>query len=305
MSELNLRRLRYFLAVADTLNFGRAAERLHIAEPVLSRQIALLESELGVTLFVRSSRGTSLTDAGRLVQEDAASLLQSADALRKRARSAALGVDRLALGFMPGLMVTPIVQGLRQSFPGIELQLVRTGWDDQVDTILDGRVDLGLVRLPVPERGLQVEPLFAENRVAVLSTAHPLAAAATLNIAALAESELLQSPDAAPEWREARRRLDLPVAMNSDHPRDVEIKLERVAASSGVVFLPASTARFYTRPDVVVRAVAGLEPSRVAVARRTGHSSRVLLEAVALAHALRASLTTERVLDEDGPRGSR
>ncbi|MFH9011750.1 LysR family transcriptional regulator [Streptomyces sp. NPDC017943] len=297
MSELNLRRLRYFLAVADTLSFGRAAQELHIAQPVLSRQVAVLERELGVVLFERSARGTALTDAGRLIAEDGRQLLRSAGALERRARQAAEGIERLAIGFMPGLLVTPIVQGLRQSFPDIRIELVRTGWDDQVETILDGRVDLGLVRLPVPRRGLQVEVLFHEERVVVLSASHPLATAEELSPHTLAEYELIQNPDAAPEWRAARLARGLPVPAGGDHPHEVEIKLERVAASSGVAFLPASTARFYTRPDVVVRPVPGLAPGPVGVAWAAGRESTLLNRAITLTHTLRASLTTERVLD--------
>ncbi|MFF9296439.1 LysR family transcriptional regulator [Streptomyces althioticus] len=305
MSELNLRRLRYFVAVADTLSFSRAAQELHIAQPVLSRQIALLERELGVVLFDRSTRGTDLTHAGRSIAEDGRQLLRSAGALERRARQAAQGTERLAIGFMPGLLVTPIVQGLRQWRAGIRIDLVRTGWHDQVETILDGRVDLGLVRLPVPHRGLQVEPLFQEERIVVLSASHPLAAAEDPSLYDLAEYDLLQSPDAAPEWREARLARGLPVPAGGDHPHEVEIKLERVAASSGVAFLPVSTARFYTRTDVVARPVAGLAPSAVGVAWTAGRDSAALNRAIALAHTLRASLTTERVLDAaavpDGP----
>jgi DNA-binding transcriptional LysR family regulator len=313
MAYLDLRRLRYFVAVADALNFSRAAEELHIAQPVLSRQIVVLERELGVgrlargALFERSTRGTALTEAGRLLADDARRLLQSAAALGRRARHAARGVERLAVGFMPGLLITPIVQGLQESFPGIEVELVRTGWDDQVETILDGRVDLGLVRLPIPRRGLRVEPLFREARVAVLAAAHPLAAtgAGSLDIEALADHELLQSPDALPEWRTARLRRGLPVVAVGGYPQEVEVKLERVAASLGVAVLPASTARYYTRPDVVVRAVSGLAPSEVGVAWATGRDSAPLNAAVALAHTLRASLTTERVLDQEAaPAGS-
>jgi DNA-binding transcriptional LysR family regulator len=298
--DVDLRRLRYFVAVADALNFGRAAEALHVAQPVLSRQIAVLERELGVTLFDRSTSGTALTEAGALLLDDARLLLQSAAALERRARHAARGVERLAIGFMPGLLVTPIVQGLRESFPGIEIELVRTSSDDQATTILDGRVDVGLVRLPLPRRGLRIEPLFREARVLVLAAGHPLAGAGTpLDVETIADHELLQPPDAVPEWRAARLRRGLPIPVTGTYPLEVEVKLERVAASAGIAVLPASTARFYTRPDVVVRTVSGLAPSEVGVAWALGHESGPLSATVALAHTLRASLTTERVLDAE------
>lgn len=298
MSDLSLRRVAYFVAVAEELSFGRAAERLHVTQPVLSRQIALLERELGVPLFERSSRGTALSDAGRELLSDAEAMLQSALAFQRRGRQAARGAQRLVVGFMPGLLATPILQGLRAAYPDLEVSTVRTSWDDQVETILDGRVDLGLVRLPVPSRGLMIRPLFAERRLAVLPRSHPLAEQPAIDIDALAELELLQSPDAVPEWRDARRRRGLVVSTEAHYPHDVEVKLEQVALGLGVVFLPASTAAYYTRPDVVAREVAGLGSSEVGVAWAAHRRTETLMRAIQLAHALRTSLTTERVLDE-------
>ncbi|QGN35426.1 LysR family transcriptional regulator [Microlunatus sp. Gsoil 973] len=297
---MSLRRLEYFVAVAEELNFGRAADRLHVAQPVLSRQIALLERELGVTLFARSSRGTELTDAGRSLVPDARALLLAGMALQRRARHSAGRVHRLALGFMPGLIVTPIVQGLRAKFPEIEIEVVRTNWDDQVDTILDGRVDLGLVRLPVATRSLRLEPLFHESRVAMLPAAHPLARQDELTLDELADLDLLQSPEAVPEWRDTRSRRGLPITRSAGYPRDVEVKLEQVAAGLGAAVLPTSTARFYTRPDVVARPVRGLGPSEVAQAWLAHRESVLLTAATELAHTLRASLTTGEVLDGTG-----
>jgi DNA-binding transcriptional LysR family regulator len=300
MIHISVRRLEYFVAVAEELNFGRAAERLHVAQPVLSRQIALLERELGVALFARSTRGTELTDAGRSLLPDARALLQAGLAIQRRAEHAARQVQHFALGFMPGLIVTPIVHGLRAAFPDVEIEVVRTNWDDQVDSILDGRVDLGLVRLPVAARGLHVDPLFGESRLAMLSTAHPLAERAELTMADLSELDLLQSPDAVPEWRDARSRQGLPVGRAGGYSQDVEVKLERVAAGLGVVVLPSSTAQYYTRPDVVARPVRGLAPSLVAQAWMAHRTSTLLRTATDLAHTLRASLTTGEVLDEAG-----
>ncbi|WP_307828076.1 LysR substrate-binding domain-containing protein [Nocardioides sp. SYSU D00038] len=289
--------MRYFVAVADTLNFGRAAQRLHIAQPVLSRQIAVLERELGAKLFDRSTNGTTLTAAGRDVLEEARTLLLRADALERRARRASRDVEHVRIGFMPGLVVTPLVQGLRTSFAGIEVELVRTGWDDQVATILDGRVDIGLLRLPVVGDGVRVEGLFEEPRVAVVPMTHPLAEASELSIDDLAAFELLQSPEAVPEWRDARRRRGLSIRAAHSYPHEVEVKLERVAAGLGVAILPASTARFYTRPDLVTRAVSGLAPGTVGIGRAEDRDGTVLDRAVELAHTLGASLATGRVLD--------
>jgi DNA-binding transcriptional LysR family regulator len=277
MSDLDLRKVRYFLAVADELNYGRAAERLHIAQPVLSRQITALERELGVELFTRSKRGTRLTEAGTLLREDARALLRTASALQRRARVAGRGAGYFTIGFMPGIIVTPAVQLLRDRFPGLRVNVVRTSWDDQAEMVHDGRIDASFVRLPVPRRGLTVIPLFREPRVVALPEGHGLAARPAVVLADLAPLDLLQDPDTVPEWRDLAVELR-PTALSLDRAglpivTTVEEKLEHVAAGRGVAILPESTAMFYTRPDVVYRHVTDLPPGEVALACEARRSS--------------------------------
>src|ERR1700735_659427 len=119
--DLDLRKLRYFVAVAEELHFGRAAERLHIAQPVLSRQIRALEEELRSQLFVRDRRQTELTAAGQQLLEDARPLLANADALRRRVARTARGPDRFTVGFMPGLLVTAAVRSLGVAHPDLRV----------------------------------------------------------------------------------------------------------------------------------------------------------------------------------------
>jgi DNA-binding transcriptional LysR family regulator len=277
MSDLDLRKLRYFVAVADELNYGRAAERLHIAQPVLSRQITALEHELGVALFARSKRGTQLTEAGLLLREDARALMLTAAALQRRARVAGREGQHFTVGFMPGVIVTPAVRLLAERFPGLRVDVVRTSWDDQVEMVHDGRVDASFVRPPVPRRGLTLIPLFREPRVVALPASHFLADRDVVKVADLVPLDLLQDPDAVPEWRDlvAESR---PTGLSLDRvglprPRTVEEKLEHVASGRGVVVLPESTAMFYTRPDVVYRYVADLPPGEVALAFEARRSS--------------------------------
>ncbi|WP_369374109.1 LysR substrate-binding domain-containing protein [Promicromonospora sp. Populi] len=305
MSDLSLRRVRYFVTVAQELNFGRAAELLHLAQPVLSRQIAVLERELGTSLFDRSTRGTALSESGRALLEDARALLAAADTLEQRARFVARGVDRFAIGFMPGLVVSPLVQVLTDRLPGLDVQLVRTSWDDQVTKLHDGQLDVSLVRLPVSLRGLRSVPLFSEPRLVALPATHPLAAAERITVADLAPLELLQDPDAVPEWRAERLRLGLPPVRAAGVPtlHAVEEKLEHVAAGRGITILPESTTRFYRRPDVVYRPVDGLPPNEVVLAWPAHRTSPALdvtvaqAHTLANAHTLRASLVGEEVLD--------
>jgi DNA-binding transcriptional LysR family regulator len=283
MPDLDLRKLRYFVAVAEELNFGRAAERLHLAQPVLSRQIRSFESELGVQLFARSQRGTRLTDAGTHLLDDARSLLSTATALQKHARIAGRSDIRFTVGFMPGIIVTAAVRALAARYPDLTIDVQRTGWDDQVDAIHDGRIDVSYVRLPVPRRGLSVVPLFREPRLVALPASHPLAGRDSVSIAELANLDLLQSPDAVPEWRDAADELRAdPLGirqMGVPRPRTVEEKLEHVAALNGIAILPESTTLFYQRPDVVYRLVHDIGPSEVAIAHEA-HRATPIMDAI-------------------------
>jgi DNA-binding transcriptional LysR family regulator len=282
--DVDLRKLRYFVAVAERLHFGRAAEALHIAQPVLSRQIRALEDEFKVQLFVRTRRATELTSAGEQLLADAGPLLASAEALRRRVSRAARGADIFTVGFMPGLIVTPAVRALRERHPGLTVEVVRTTWDDQIEAIHDGRVDIGYVRLPIDQRGLRVRPLMSEPRVAVLPTGHHLAGKAMIGIADLTDEHLLQDPDVVPEWRDIATELRRP-GRRRPAPvfHAVEEKLEHVAAGHGVVVLPLSVVTFYTRPDVTYVPVTDIPPNQVCLAWDSTRRNPLIGEFAAIA----------------------
>jgi DNA-binding transcriptional LysR family regulator len=282
--DLDLRKVRYFVAVAEQRHFGRAAEQLFIAQPVLSRQIRALEEELKVTLFVRDRRTTELTPAGQQLLADARPLLANADAARRRAGIAARGRDTFTVGFMPGLIVTPEVRALSSRHPELTVDVVRTSWADQTEVIHDGRADVSYVRLPVDSRGLQIRPLLSEPRVVVLPTDHRLAGKQQIGISDLAEEHLLQDPDAVPEWRdiatELRETGSRPVI---PYYRSVEEKLEHVAAGRGVIVLPLSTATYYTRADVTHVGIEDIGPNQVSLAWDSSRRSPLITEFVAIA----------------------
>ncbi|MFJ5262488.1 LysR family transcriptional regulator [Streptomyces sp. NPDC088387] len=266
MDDLDLRKVRYFVAVAEELNFGRAAERLHLAQPVVSRQIRALEDELRVRLFRRDRRGTELTAAGRQLLEEARPLLAAAEALRRRVVSAAADTRVFTVGFMPGLTVTSAVRALKRRHPDLDVRLLRTTWDDQVEVLRDGRADVSLVRLPIDQRDLQVRPLFQEARVVALPVGHPLAGKRSVSIADLAGDHLLQNPDAVPEWRDIAVEMRSGTRPEVPPVHSVEEKLELVASGAGVCVIPLSTAGFYTRQDVVTSLVEDIAPNQVCLA---------------------------------------
>lgn len=283
--DLDLRKLRYFQAVAAELHFGRAAEALHVAQPVLSRQIRALEDELRVQLFDRDRRGTQLTAAGKQLLTDVGPLLDAAEAVRRRVGRAA-HARRFVVGFMPGLIVTGPVRALQSAHDDLDVAVLRTDWDSQVASILDGRVDVGYLRMPVDTSGLRTKPLFAEPRVVVLPEGHLLAGKERVSITDLAEDHLLQDPDAVPEWRDIASELRNRHARHpSSGPKSVEEKLESVAAGRGIAVLPESTAKFYQRTDISVAVITDIGPNEVCLAWDATRRSPLIAEFVSLALA--------------------
>ncbi|GIF78023.1 LysR family transcriptional regulator [Asanoa siamensis] len=272
--DLDLRKVRYFVAVAEELNFGRAADRLRIAQPALSRQIRALEKELHIELFERSSRGTALTPAGTQLLADAGPVLAAADAMERRARLAARGTAPFTVAFMPGILVTPVVRAFTDAYPGIGVEVLRTSYYEQVAVLHDGRADVSFVRLPVPVAGLTVVPLFAEARVVAVPAGHPLAGKERLHVDDIADEHLLQDPDLVPEWRDIARDVrEGSSRWRSGPGSTMEEKLEHVAAEEGIIIVPRSTAALYTRPDVVYRPLDGIADNQVAVAYSTQRGS--------------------------------
>ncbi|MEX1657593.1 LysR substrate-binding domain-containing protein [Streptomyces pseudovenezuelae] len=249
--DLDLRKVRYFVAVAELLHFGRAAERLHIAQPVLSRQIRALEKDLGAELFRRDSHGVTLTPAGRQLLDDARHLLTVADGTRRRVHRAAHGPHRLVVGFRAGIVLSHALRAFCATRPDVAVEARRVEWDDQEDLILDGTVDLAYVRLPVRERGLELLPLFTESRVAMLPADHRLAGKQELLLADLADEPRLRYADPGPD--------DVPI-------RTIEEKFERVVAGQGITLVPESVARQYSRPDITYVPVQDAEPDQVLLA---------------------------------------
>jgi DNA-binding transcriptional LysR family regulator len=177
---VELRHLRYFLAVAEERHFGRAAERLHIAQPPLSQQIRRFEAELGEPLFYRTTRSVELAPAGEALLERAPAILASVDAAIEDARRAARGeYGRLAIGFTGSstyAMLPALAAAMRDELPGVVLELRgELLTPAQVARLLDGTLDLGLLRPPVHERELDTEVLHSEPLLAVLPDSHPLA----------------------------------------------------------------------------------------------------------------------------------
>jgi LysR family transcriptional regulator, benzoate and cis,cis-muconate-responsive activator of ben and cat genes len=187
--------LRYFLAVAEELNFTRAAERLSIAQPAVSAQIKLLERQLGVQLLQRSTRSVELTDAGRVLAQRGPAALSSLDEAWDAARRVGRGEAgrlRIAYGPSTGYETTPrLVAALRERYPELEVAASVVSTPEIPRAVLDRRVDVGIARLPTPLPGVLLRTVRRERQGALLSRQHPLCELDEVPLAALGEYSIL------------------------------------------------------------------------------------------------------------------
>jgi DNA-binding transcriptional LysR family regulator len=175
---MDLRQLRYFVAVAEERHFGRAAQRLHMSQPPLSMQIKALERELGIELLERTSRRVALTDAGRALLERARTILVAVEEAREVARGAEEGLQgRLEVGFISSAslsLLPPSIRLFRERFGSIELELKELTSAQQIDALYEGGIRVGLVRLPLRAPGIRFEPVLEERLVVALPSGHAL-----------------------------------------------------------------------------------------------------------------------------------
>lgn len=198
---MELRHLRYFVAVAEELHFGRAAERLRIAQPPLSRQIRDLEREVGSALFERVPRGVELTPAGRaFLPEARLTLAQAERALRTAHRAAQGETGRLRVGFVEAAthsgILPDVLSFFRAHLPSVGLSLFELDPLRQAEAFQDGRIDVGVLHSPPLDaaRWLRVEPIYTERVILALPKHHALAGRARLSLAALADEPFVSFP---------------------------------------------------------------------------------------------------------------
>ncbi len=192
---MDLRQLRYFVTVAEELNFSRAALRLHMSQPPLSHQIKALEDELGVVLLERNRREVKLTPAGRTFLADSRALLDQAQVATQRARQSGIGqagslrvamapsaIDRVLPGFMAGM---------RTHLPLVQVVLVDMSSEEQVRSLAQDRLDLGFVHSRVAAKALGRRPIYAEDLAVVLPGDHALARRSAIDLRDLAEETMV------------------------------------------------------------------------------------------------------------------
>ncbi|MEU4872122.1 LysR family transcriptional regulator [Streptomyces sp. NPDC021608] len=248
------RPLRYFVAVAEELNFARAAHRLGISPPPLSRSIRALESELGAVLFERTTHSVALTPAGEVLLAEARFALDALDAAGLRARRSAAAEPKLVLAVKAdgdaGLLET-ILARYAADPAALPVTVRLAAWQEQSRMLRQGEADAALVFEPYDRTGLDTEDLVREPRVAALAVGHPLAARTGLRLAdlGLREDETLRFIE------EVRGR-----------GQDLAQLLTLVGLGELVALLPASVADRYPRPGVVYRPVLDAPAAVMAVA---------------------------------------
>ncbi|RKS79854.1 DNA-binding transcriptional LysR family regulator [Actinomadura pelletieri DSM 43383] len=283
---MELRQLRYFVAVADHQGFSRAAKHLHLAQQSLSQQIGALERDLGIRLFDRDTRGTRLTDAGRMFLPEARAVLARADEAAAVAQRAARGeIGRLSLVFLASTanyMLPPMVKALRERAPGIEFTTHNEQIDELVAGLRDGRFDVAFTRPPLVD-DLATRTLATEPACAVLPSGHPLADRTELRLADLADEDWVLTPrESWPPWH---AQYDRDFAAAGFIPRVVQRTcgavnlLGLVAAGVGITRL-ALSASSIRRTGVVFIPLAGERAGTVVawVPGRDGPARRRLLD---------------------------
>ena len=284
IDEIELRHLRYFVAVAEELHFGRAAQRLGITQPPLSLQIQRLEANLGVTLFERTNRRVRLTPAGRTLLEEGrhliADFINVADATRRSARGE---TGSLTVAFAASVMhmaLPRIIQSFRSQFPDVRLELRELSTSAQLVELKAGDLDIGFLRQTPRDSELVIEAMMTENLVLAISKQHALASRKHLKLTDVANEDFVLFPrDLAPGLYAHVLAVCAEVGV---HPRVVQTSRELyttislVEAGLGVTIIPESVQQMGWRGVRYYPIRSPLAATRIDAAWRADNRSAVL-----------------------------
>ena len=289
-TDVHVRDLRYFVAVAEELHFTRAAERLYVSQPALSKQIRALERQLGAELFRRDRQGVALTAAGAALLPYAERVLAVwAEGASALAEVSAAGRSTLVVGMSTSPGRGGLLPAIRSRFtaarPEANVRLRQMSWDDPTAGLADGDADVAFVWLPLPDAERYDWTVVAEEpRLVALPESHPLAARAEVDFADLADEPFLALPSDAGPLRDHWLALD---ERGGQLPRigaeiaSTEETYEALVAGLGVCLVATGNAHLITLGGVITRPVHGISPSRYALAWRREDGGRPLVRAYA------------------------
>jgi DNA-binding transcriptional LysR family regulator len=256
---MELRHLRYFVAVAEELHFRRAAERLHVAQPAVSEQVRKLEQELGVRLLDRNQRRVELTDAGAAMLEEARHILRQVQVAQQAARGARdRALLRLRIGYLPDTLPAAVPRALRSlssATPAVDTILETGPATALVEAVRDERLDAAIVCLPAPTSGLRTLTLAAEGAVAALPVGDPRATRERVDLEQMAPERIVVLPRPSnPAFYDAIvttcRQAGFSPTLVELAESHVEHALLAVSSGAGMALLPASVADRYMAPGI-------------------------------------------------------
>src|SRR5512147_259515 len=290
---MELRHLKYFVAVAEELHFGRAAERLNIAQPPLSQQIMNLEEELGVKLFDRKKRGIQMTDAGEYFFKEAQQVLAHVEQAVVTTRRVYRGESgRLVVGFVGSVVYTFLPAGLRSfrvQFPDVELVLHELNTAEQIKALHAKRIDVGFLYMGSPDRALASKLLVQAPLMAVLPKKHPLAGRASIHFKELAQEPFIANTRSTePIVRDAFISLCHSAGFSpkiTQEAGQVQTVLGLVATGLGVCLLP-DFIRNIRRPGVQYVPLSGAPTVKLAVVWRADNTSGLVKSFVKVIESL-------------------
>ncbi|KUZ64421.1 LysR family transcriptional regulator [Burkholderia ubonensis] len=291
---MELRQLRYFIAVAEEMNITRAAERLHMTQPPLSRQLQAIEDEIGLPLFERGARPLKLTEAGRVFYAQAKRLVDQADELGPLTRRLAQMSERIVIGFVPSTLygaLPDVIRAFRETRPDVELSLIEMFTLEQLGALKGGRIDVGFGRLRFDDDQLVREALIEEKLIAALPAGHPLADPdRPLALADVANETLIVYPST-PRPSFADQQLsalrDGGLAPAGVHEvRELQTALGLVAAEVGVSLVPESVEGVRVKGVVYRRLPEPVATSPIIMSRRVHDESPATAAFCAIARAM-------------------
>jgi DNA-binding transcriptional LysR family regulator len=281
--DVDTRLLRYFVAVAEELNFTRAAERLFVSQPALSKQIRQLEKELKTPVFVRTKREVSLTPAGHALLPVARKILEKWQAgLRDTRRAASAAAWVVRVGFQAtgaGPLTTRARTEFARRYPNVAVEPKRFDWAGETASVREGLVDVAFIWLPADTTGLDIDVVAVEQRMVGMAAAHRLAARDSVSIMDLLDEPIMwtrHAPRPWVDWWAVNPRPDGSEPVWGPQNANVEEMLEDVASGAGICISPASMAVYYARPDLVWRPIMDIEPLRIALAWPDTSSSQLV-----------------------------